>query len=63
MDTCISMAEPLCCLCETITTLLIGDTPIKNFERFIFIYYTLDEETEAEKLRDLFKDILFEQGN
>ena len=29
-DTCICMAESLCCSPETITTLLIGYTPIKN---------------------------------
>ena len=28
MDTCICMAESLCCAPETITTLLIGYTPI-----------------------------------
>ena len=28
IDTCICMAEALCCLPETITTLLIGCTPI-----------------------------------
>ena len=30
MDTCICMAESLCCSPETTTTLLIGYTPIKN---------------------------------
>ena len=30
MDTCICMAESLHCLPETITTLLIGYTPIQN---------------------------------
>ena len=30
MDTCICMAESLCCSPETITTLLIGCTPIQN---------------------------------
>ena len=30
MNTCICMAESLCCSPETITTLLIGYTPIKN---------------------------------
>ena len=30
MDTCICMAESLCCSPETITTLLIGFTPIQN---------------------------------
>ena len=28
MDTCICMAESLCCLSETITTWLIGYTPL-----------------------------------
>ena len=28
MDTCVCMAEPVCCPPETITTLLIGYTPI-----------------------------------
>ena len=30
MDACICMAESLCCAPETITTLLIGYTPIQN---------------------------------
>ena len=30
MDTCIGMAESLCCALETITTSLIGYTPIYN---------------------------------
>ena len=30
METCICMAEPLLCSPETITTLLIGYTPIQN---------------------------------
>ena len=30
MDTCIGMAESLCCAPETITTLLIGYIPIQN---------------------------------
>ena len=30
MDTCICMAESLCCSSETTTTLLIGYTPIQN---------------------------------
>ena len=30
MDTCICMAESLCCSLETVTTLLIGYTPIQN---------------------------------
>ena len=30
IDTCICMGESLCCPAETITTLLIGDTPIQN---------------------------------
>ena len=30
MDTCICMAKSLCCSSETITTLLIGYTPIQN---------------------------------
>ena len=30
MDTCICMAESLCCLPETITTLLIGYSPVQN---------------------------------
>ena len=30
MDTCICMAESLCCSFETITTLLMGYTPIQN---------------------------------
>ena len=32
MDTCICMTESLCCPSETITTLLIGDTPIQNIK-------------------------------
>ena len=31
MDTCICMAESLCCPPETITTLLVSHTPIQNF--------------------------------
>ena len=30
MDTCVRMAESLCCSPETVTTLLIGYTPIQN---------------------------------
>ena len=30
MDTCVCVAESLCCPPETITTLLIGFTPIQN---------------------------------
>ena len=30
MDTCICLAELLCCAPETITTLLIGYTPIQD---------------------------------
>ena len=30
MDTCVCMAEFLCCLPETVTTLLIGHTPVQN---------------------------------
>ena len=30
MDTCVCMAESLCCLPETVTTLLIGYIPIQN---------------------------------
>ena len=30
MDTCIFMTESLCCPSETVTTLLIGYTPIQN---------------------------------
>ena len=30
MDTCISMAESLCCAPEAMTTLLTGYTPIEN---------------------------------
>ena len=35
MDTCICTAESFCCAPETITTLLVGYTPIqnKNFEK------------------------------
>ena len=33
MDTCICMAESLCCSSETITTLLTGYTPIQNKKR------------------------------
>jgi len=33
MDTCIYMAESLCCLPETITTLLTGYTPIFFFKK------------------------------
>ena len=33
MDTCICIAESLCCPAETITTLLIGHTPIQ-IEKF-----------------------------
>ena len=35
MDTCIYMAESLCCSSETTTTLLIGYTPIQN-KMFLF---------------------------
>ena len=34
MDTCICMAEFLCCSPKTITTLLIGYTPIQNQKLF-----------------------------
>ena len=34
MDTCTCMAESLCCSPETITTLLIGCTPIQNKKVF-----------------------------
>ena len=34
MNTCICMAESLCCLPETITTLLIGYTPLQNKKVF-----------------------------
>ena len=37
MDTCIGMAQSLCSSPETITTLLIGYTPIQN-KQFIYIY-------------------------
>ena len=30
MDTCVRMAESLCCSPETVTTLLTGYTPIQN---------------------------------
>jgi len=33
MDTCICMVEYLCCSSETVTTLLIGFTPIQNWRR------------------------------
>ena len=35
MDTCMSMAESLHCLPETVTTLLIGYTPIQNKKVFV----------------------------
>ena len=35
MDTCIHMAELLCCSPETIVTLLIGHTPIRNKSFFL----------------------------
>ena len=39
MDTCIGMAESLCSSPETITTLLIGYTPIQNKKlKNIYIY-------------------------
>ena len=40
MDTCICMADSLCCPPETITTLLIGYAPIYNikFKNLIYIY-------------------------
>ena len=34
MDTCVCMAESLCCLSETITRLLIGCTPIQHKKVF-----------------------------
>ena len=34
VDTCIRMAKPLCCSPESITTLLIGYTPIQNKKIF-----------------------------
>ena len=39
MDTCIWMAESLRCSPETITTLLVGYTPIQNkkFKKFVFL--------------------------
>ena len=33
MDTCVCMAESLCCQPETITTLLICYTPIQNLKK------------------------------
>ena len=36
MDTCISMAESLCCSSETTITLLINYTPIQNKKFFFF---------------------------
>ena len=38
MDTCICMAESLCCPPETITTLLIGYTPMKIFKTILHIF-------------------------
>jgi len=35
---CICMAESLCCPRETITTLLIGYTPIQNKKFFFFFF-------------------------
>ena len=37
MDTCICMAESLHCSPETITTLLIGYTPIQNVEKRVWL--------------------------
>ena len=54
MDTCICMAESLCCSPETITTLLISYAPIQNkkFNKLEknskLINYTLMAESEEE---------------
>ena len=37
MDTCVCMAESLCCSPETTTTLLMGYTPIQNKKLFFFL--------------------------
>ena len=39
MDTCIYMIESLRCLPETITTLLIGYTPIQNKKLCVFFLF------------------------
>ena len=41
MDTCICMAESLCCSSETIITLLIGYTVIQNkkLKKYVYIHF------------------------
>ena len=36
MDTCMCVTGSLCCSPETVTTLLIGSTPIQNLKLFFF---------------------------
>ena len=48
MDTCICMAESLCCSPETLTTLLIGYTPIQNKK----LKKNLKERSEKERDAD-----------
>ena len=50
MHTCICMAESLCCPPETITTLLISYTPIKNKQ---FFKKTLGEKMKISKGKDM----------
>ena len=49
MDTCICMAESLCCSPETLTTLLNGYTPIENKK---FKKKNLKERSEKERDAD-----------
>ena len=44
MDICIYIAESLHCSPETITTLLIGYTPIQNKKFFFFLIASIGEE-------------------
>ena len=45
MDTCMCMAESICCLPEIITALLISSTPIQNKKFFYFCFLKKRKET------------------
>ena len=56
MDTCICLAESLCCPPETVTTLLIGYIPIQNnkfFKRKKMLSIKKKKERKKEKTRNL----------
>ena len=59
MDTCIYMAELLCCAPETITTLLIGYTPIEN-KKFKNIYIKMQCQHKYKKKKSEAKQNRYE---